>query len=87
MSYIIALFLPWLPVLYKGRVGTGLLLLILQLTLLGWLPAVLIAFFVINNDDNARAFEKALEQSRNQLLADELEMRQRVEPVVIKRAD
>ena len=60
MSYILALFLPWLAVMFKGRIFVGILLLILQLTVIGWLPATVVAFFVISDANKKRAVEEAL---------------------------
>jgi uncharacterized membrane protein YqaE (UPF0057 family) len=60
MSYILALFLPFLAVIFKGRPVLGLLLFVLQLTLIGWLPAVFIAFIVIHNENSKHAFQRRL---------------------------
>ena len=49
MRYLLALFLPWLVFFTMGMVGSGIICLILQLTLIGWLPATIWAFFAINN--------------------------------------
>jgi len=49
MRYVLALFLPWLVFFTMGMVGSGIICLILQLTLIGWLPATIWAFFAINN--------------------------------------
>ena len=35
-------------------------LLLLQLTLIGWLPATAVAFFVINDENKKQAIEDAL---------------------------
>ena len=60
MMYILALFLPWLAVMLKGRMVTGVVLLLLQLTLIGWLPATAVAFFVINDENKKDAIAEAL---------------------------
>ena len=49
MRYLLALFLPWLAFFTIGMVGSGVICLILQITLIGWLPATSWAFFAINN--------------------------------------
>jgi uncharacterized membrane protein YqaE (UPF0057 family) len=49
MRYVLALFLPWLTFFTMGMVGSGISCLILQLTVIGWLPASIWAFFAINN--------------------------------------
>lgn len=49
MRYLIALFLPWLSFFSMGRVFSGIICLILQLTLIGWIPATIWAFMIISN--------------------------------------
>jgi uncharacterized membrane protein YqaE (UPF0057 family) len=49
MRYLIALFLPWLVFFTMGKIGQGILCLILQITLIGWLPATIWAFISISN--------------------------------------
>ena len=49
MRYIIALFLPWLVFFTMGKVGQGILCLLLQITVVGWLPATIWAFIAISN--------------------------------------
>ena len=48
MIYILALLFPFLAVLFKGRWIAAILLLVLQVTLVGWLPAFIVAVLVIN---------------------------------------
>lgn len=52
MLYILAIFLPPVAVLLTGKPGQALLNLIL--TALMWIPGVIHAFLVINNQQNAR---------------------------------
>ena len=49
MRYLIALFLPWLSFLTMGKIFQGVICLILQITLIGWLPATLWAWVSISN--------------------------------------
>ncbi len=49
MRYLIALLLPWLSFFTMGMPVSGLICLVLQLTLIGWLPAAIWAMFVVNN--------------------------------------
>ena len=49
MRYLIALLLPWLAFFTMGKVFQGILCLILQLTLIGWLPAALWAVISVSN--------------------------------------
>lgn len=38
---LIAILLPWLSFFFRGKVIAGILCLVLQLTLIGWLPAMI----------------------------------------------
>jgi len=49
MRYLIALFFPWLSFFTMGKVWQGILCLILQFTLFGWLPATIWAFISIGS--------------------------------------
>ena len=49
MRYLIALLLPWLAFFTMGKPISGLICLVLQITLIGWLPAAVWAFFVVSN--------------------------------------
>ena len=49
MRYLIALFFPWLSFFTMGKVIQGIICLFLQITILGWLPATIWAFFSISN--------------------------------------
>lgn len=49
---LIAILLPWLSFLLRGRILTGILCLLLQITLLGWIPA---AIWAVVDLQNARA--------------------------------
>lgn len=66
MRYLLALFLPWLAFFSMGMILSGIVCLILQLTIIGWLPAAIWAFFAINNfyaerrnDQLVRAIERS----------------------------
>lgn len=49
---LIAIFFPFLSFLLRGRIVTGILCLILQITLIGWIPA---AIWAVISLQNARA--------------------------------
>jgi uncharacterized membrane protein YqaE (UPF0057 family) len=49
MRYLLALFFPWAVFFTVGKVGQGFLCLILQITLIGWLPATIWAFVTIGS--------------------------------------
>lgn len=48
MRYVIAFFLPWLSLILQGKVGAGIVCLILQLTIIGWIPAFIWAVVSLN---------------------------------------
>jgi uncharacterized membrane protein YqaE (UPF0057 family) len=49
MRYLLAILLPPVALLFCGKVFQALLALILQLTLIGWIPASIWALFVVNS--------------------------------------
>lgn len=55
---LLALTLPWLSFILRGKILPGIFCLILQCTLIGWLPA---ALWAINFRSNAKT-EKKLKQ-------------------------
>jgi uncharacterized membrane protein YqaE (UPF0057 family) len=47
MRYLLALLFPWAVFFTMGKIGQGILCLLLQLTIIGWLPATIWAFISI----------------------------------------
>ena len=41
MRYLIAILLPWVAFFTMGKIGQGFLCLLLQITIIGWLPAAI----------------------------------------------
>ncbi|MEQ1712125.1 MAG: YqaE/Pmp3 family membrane protein [Hyphomicrobium sp.] len=41
MRYVLALFLPWLPFFTMGKPLQGIFCLLLQITIIGWIPATI----------------------------------------------
>ena len=60
MRLLIALFLPWLTFFTIGRPIAGVICLILQITLLGWLPATIWAVFALSQYKTDQKIKKAL---------------------------
>ncbi|WP_202109178.1 YqaE/Pmp3 family membrane protein [Succinivibrio dextrinosolvens] len=60
MRLIIALILPWLTFFTIGRPLSGIICLILQITLIGWLPATIWAVFALNSYNTDKKIAKAL---------------------------
>ena len=64
---LVAILLPWLSFILRGRILTGILCLILQVTLIGWIPAAIWAVISLQNareDRRARRVIRAMERSR-----------------------
>lgn len=67
MRYLLALFLPWLSLILQGKIFSGILCLILQLTVLGWIPAAVWAILSINRmyaDRRTDKIVRAIKQNR-----------------------
>lgn len=64
MRLIIALILPWLTFFTIGRPLSGIVCLILQITLIGWLPATIWAVYALSQFKTDQKIERALQGSR-----------------------
>lgn len=64
MRLILAIFLPWLQFFTIGRPFAGIVCLILQLTLIGWLPAAIWSVYALNQFKTDQKIEKALGAQR-----------------------
>jgi uncharacterized membrane protein YqaE (UPF0057 family) len=62
MRLIIALILPWLTFFTIGRPIAGVICLVLQLTVLGWLPATIWAVYALSQYKTDQKIEAALKQ-------------------------
>ena len=62
MRLLIAILLPWLTFFTIGRPIAGIICLILQLTLVGWLPAALWAVYALGQYKTDKKIEKAFQQ-------------------------
>ena len=62
MRLLIALLLPWLTFFTIGRPLSGVVCLILQLTLIGWIPAAIWAVYALSQFKTDKKIEKALGQ-------------------------
>ncbi len=60
MRLIIAIILPWLGFFTIGRPVAGIVCLILQLTLIGWLPAAIWAVYALSQYNTDRKINAAL---------------------------
>ena len=67
MRYVIALFFPWLTFFTMGKVIHGVICLIGQIFLIGWIPATIWAMVTIHcyhADKRTGRIEKAIMASR-----------------------
>ena len=64
MRLIIALLLPWLMFFTIGKPIAGIICLILQITLIGWIPAAIWAAYSLSQYKTDRKIQKALGPKR-----------------------
>lgn len=62
MRFLIALLLPFLTFFTIGRPIAGIICLILQITLIGWLPAALWAIYALSQYNTDKKIESAFKQ-------------------------
>jgi uncharacterized membrane protein YqaE (UPF0057 family) len=60
MRLIIAFLLPWLTFFTIGRPAAGVLCLVLQVTLIGWLPAAIWAIYALSQYNTDLKIRQAL---------------------------
>ncbi|MGO3131165.1 MAG: YqaE/Pmp3 family membrane protein [Alcaligenes sp.] len=60
MRLLIALLLPWLGFFTIGRPVAGIICLILQLTVIGWIPAAIWAVYSLSLYKTDKKIEQAL---------------------------
>ncbi|MDQ0782947.1 YqaE/Pmp3 family membrane protein [Chryseobacterium sp. W4I1] len=57
---LLAILLPFLSFILRGKIITGIICLILQITVIGWLPAAIWAVLSLNNARAERRNEKLI---------------------------
>ncbi|KAE9536037.1 YqaE/Pmp3 family membrane protein [Ursidibacter arcticus] len=60
MRLLIAFLLPWLTFFTIGRPFSGILCLILQITLIGWLPATIWAVYALSQYNTTKQINERL---------------------------
>lgn len=60
MRLLLAIFLPWLQFFTIGRPIAGIFCLILQITLIGWIPAAIWSVYALGQYNTDKKIEKAL---------------------------
>jgi len=61
---LIAILLPWLSFLLRGRILTGILCLLLQITIVGWIPAAAWAVISLNEARANRRTDRIVKAMR-----------------------
>lgn len=67
---LIAILIPWLSFLLRGKILSGILCLILQITIIGWLPAAIWAIVSRNNaiqNNKLEAMERRIINAQNKV--------------------
>ena len=64
MRLLIAIFLPWLAFFTVGRPIAGLVCLVLQITLIGWIPAAIWAAYSVGQYHTDQKIQRAVRQGR-----------------------
>lgn len=60
MRLILAIFLPWVQFFTIGRPIAGIICLLLQITIIGWLPASIWSVYALGQYKTDKKIEKAL---------------------------
>lgn len=64
MRYVLAFFLPWLSLILQGKIVSGIICLILQITIIGWIPAFIWAFTSLNRMYEDRRTTKIIKEMK-----------------------
>jgi uncharacterized membrane protein YqaE (UPF0057 family) len=67
MRYLIAILLPPLAILLCGKPFQAILALILQVTILGWIPAAVWAILVVNSHQADKRTNRLVKEMRRRL--------------------
>lgn len=55
---LLSIILPWLSFLLRGQILTGILCLVLQITLIGWIPAMIWSLVSLSNHRHEKRIKK-----------------------------
>ena len=61
---LIAIFFPFLSFFLRGRILTGVICLILQITLIGWIPAAIWAVISLQNSRADRRTDRIIKEMK-----------------------
>ncbi|KPH13743.1 YqaE/Pmp3 family membrane protein [Chryseobacterium sp. ERMR1:04] len=62
---LLAILLPFLSFMVRGKILTGIICLILQITLIGWIPAAIWAVLSLNNERAEDRNDKLIKAMRD----------------------
>lgn len=62
MRLILAIFLPWVQFFTIGRPIAGIICLILQLTIIGWLPAAIWSVYALSEYKTDQKIQRAMQK-------------------------
>ncbi len=62
---LIAIFFPFLSFFLRGKIFTGIICLILQITVIGWIPAAIWAVISLQNSRADRRTNKIIKAMKN----------------------
>ena len=62
MRLFLAIFIPWFLFFTVGRPIAGIVCLLLQITLIGWIPAAFWSVYTLSQRETDEKIRKALEQ-------------------------
>ncbi|WP_447642025.1 MULTISPECIES: YqaE/Pmp3 family membrane protein [Chitinophagaceae] len=63
---LLAILFPFLSFILRGKILTGIICLVLQITLIGWLPAAIWAAMSLNNARAEKRNDKLIKAIRTQ---------------------
>jgi uncharacterized membrane protein YqaE (UPF0057 family) len=61
MRYVVAFFVPWLSLMLQGKILSGIVCLLLQLTIIGWIPAFIWSISSLNRMYADRRTDRIIE--------------------------
>lgn len=65
MRYVLAFFFPWLSLFLQEKILSGIICLILQLTIIGWIPAFIWAVTDLNRMYADRRTNMIIKEMKN----------------------
>lgn len=65
MRLILALFLPWVQFFTIGKPIAGIVCLLLQITLIGWIPATIWSVYSLSQYKTDQKIKRALDSAAN----------------------